>query len=114
MTFAFAFAMGARHSISYHQARSPVHGARLLSSWIVLALLFGLVAVVVGELVVSVLFAAQTGAAVHLARIYLPTTVFLLLGEVGMGVLLGDEDFVFFNAMRFAQPAAIALAYLLL
>jgi O-antigen/teichoic acid export membrane protein len=114
MTLAFAFTMGARHSISYHHARNPEHGARLLSSWIVLAFLFGVVAVVVGELIVSVLFAAQTDAAVHLARVYMPMTLFLIFGEVGMGVVLGDEDFLFYNVIRFAQPAAIALAYILL
>lgn len=114
MTLAFALAMGCRHSISYHHARHPVHGGRLLSSWLILSFLFGLLAVAVGELIVPVLFAAQTQAAVDLARIYLPTAIFFMLGEVGLGVLLGDQDFLFFNLVRFAQPAAIAFAYAVL
>jgi O-antigen/teichoic acid export membrane protein len=114
MTLGFALAMGCRHAISFHHARKPEDGGSLLSSWLILSLAFGLLAVAIGELILPVLFAAQTETAIELARFYLPTAILTMVGDVGFGVLLGDEDFLFFNVMRFANPALQSFAYLLL
>ena len=62
------------------------------------------IAIVAGYALLPALFAAQTDAAMDLARIYLLTIVFALFAEVTFGILLGDQDFRSYNVVRVALP----------
>ena len=110
----WAFAMGGQQAASYHQARHPADGGRLVATWLVVLLPIGVVAVLVGEALLPVLFSAQTPEAIELARIFIVTAVLVLLFEFFSGVVLGDHDFLFFNVLLLAQPAVITLAYIVL
>jgi O-antigen/teichoic acid export membrane protein len=108
------FAMGCSQAASYQQARHPEDGGRILGTWLALLGPLSIAALLAGELLLPVLLAAQSGATLHLAQLYMLTVVPALLAELVYGVLLGDHDFLFYNLIRFGQPALTALAYLAL
>lgn len=108
------FAMGCSQAASYQQARHPEDGGRILGTWLALLGPLSIVAILAGELLLPVLLAAQSGATLHLAQLYMLTVVPALLAELVYGVLLGDHDFIFYNLTRFGQPALTAVAYLAL
>ena len=92
-TISWIFAMGCFQAVSYHQAKHPEDGGRLITSWLVLLVPLSAIAIGAGYVLLPALFAAQTDAAMDLARIYLLTIVFALFAEVTFGILLGDQDF---------------------
>jgi O-antigen/teichoic acid export membrane protein len=111
---AWASAMGGQQAASYHQARHPEEGGRLVATWLLVLIPVGVVAVIAGQLLVPVLLAAQTEGAHDLARLFVLTAVLVVLWEFLSGVILGDHDFLRFNLVLFAQPAATAAAYVAL
>jgi O-antigen/teichoic acid export membrane protein len=112
LMLAWAFSPGCAEAVSYHQARHPEDGARLIGTWLALLVPFIALAVLVGQLLLPVIFSAQTEAATNLAQIYLLTVILALISTLVYGVLLGDQDFAFYSIMRFAQPGLIAVLYL--
>jgi len=110
----WAGALGAMQAVSYWQARRPEDSGRLIATWFALAAPLGLVCIGIGEAILPEVLAAQSDSTLHLAQLFLPTVLLIPLGEVVWGVLLGDQDFLFVNVMRFAQPAVVALGYVVL
>jgi len=106
--FGFLFSIGAANALAYRYAREPEAAARLTTTWTVLAVPLSLLALGAGQLVVPVLFESQSEDAVHLARVYLLTIFIVLWSELTTGLLLGARDYLFANAVRFAQPALFA------
>ncbi len=47
-------------------------------------------------------------------RWFVVTVVLAIALELNSGLLLGAQDFTFFNTLRFAQPAMMAASYLVL
>lgn len=111
---AWGLNMGATQAISYHHARHPEDAGRLLTSWLGFTVPLSLLAVIASELLLPVLFAAQTDDALDLARIYMLSVPLILIQAVFAGTLLGDEDFNYFNLTRFVLPAFAAVSYALL
>lgn len=110
----WVFAMGCRQAVTYHHSRRPEDAPALLSSWLLMLLLLGLVAILVGEVVLPHLLAAQSTQTLELARLYMATVVFLFAGELFYGVLLADRDFRLYNILRLGQPTAVVGGYLVL
>jgi O-antigen/teichoic acid export membrane protein len=110
----YLFAFGGARAVAYHQARHPEDGPRLLGTWFLLSLPLSALGVIVGELMLPVLLAAQTEAVLHIARLFLLTLFLTLWAEPLYGVLLGDQDFLFWNAQRLAQPVLTVVGYLCL
>ena len=108
----YVFTMGCGQAAEFHQARRPEEGGRLIGTWLMLLVVLGALSVVVAEVLLPVLLAAQTAAALHLAQLYVLSAPLLPLSELLMGVLLGDQDFTFFNVFRVVQPGATAVLYL--
>jgi O-antigen/teichoic acid export membrane protein len=104
-------ALGCSQAVGYHQARHRTDGARLIGTWLVILAALAVVGLVAGELLLHLVLSAQTHRTFELAQVFMPTLVFLLLSELAYGVLLGDQDFGFYNLMRAATPAATALGY---
>jgi len=111
---AWLVAMGARQAITYHQARHPDDAPRLVATWLALVVLFAAVGIGVGEALLPHLLAAQSDALLDIARLYMLMVLGMLVADVVYPTLLGDHDFLFVNIMRFAQPTAIAVAYVAL
>jgi O-antigen/teichoic acid export membrane protein len=112
---AVLFSMGTFQAMTYHQSRHPADAGRLISTWLVLLLPSAALAIVAGELLIPAVFAAQSGEAIDLARIYIPLAIpMLMIWDRANAVLLGDQDFAFWNMMRLAHPALLALAYVVL
>ena len=111
-TISWFFGMGCFQAVSYHQAKHPEDGGRLITSWLVLLVPLSAIAIVAGYALLPALFAAQTDAAIDVARIFLLTIVFALFAEVTFGVLLGDQDFLSYNIVRVALPTLTVVAYL--
>ena len=107
----YLFAMASSRSLAYHQARHPEDAGRLLSTWLLLSIPFAILAIVAGQLLLPTLFDAQSQSAIDIARIYLLTILLTLCAEPLYGVLLGDEDFLFWNAQRLAQPALTVVGF---
>jgi O-antigen/teichoic acid export membrane protein len=112
--FAFVFAFGCVQAVSYRYAREPAVGARLATTWAMLLVPLALVAVAVGEIVLPVLFSAQSSGAVDLARVYLLTIGLVLCSELTNGLLLGQGAYRYVQVVRFAQPALAAASQVLL
>jgi O-antigen/teichoic acid export membrane protein len=109
---AWIFSMGGTEAVSFRLAREPMAGARLLGCWLAISIPLALLAIVLAELVLPVLFNAQTEQAIHLARLYVPTLSLLMTQGVLYGILLGDQDFLVFNMARLAVPTLIAAGYI--
>jgi O-antigen/teichoic acid export membrane protein len=107
----YLFAMGSSRALAYHQARHPEDGGRLLGTWLMLSVPSALLAIAAGELLLPTLFAAQSQTAIDIGRVYLLTILLSLCAEPLYGVLLGDEDFLFWNVQRLAQPALTVVGY---
>lgn len=107
------FLLGSREAIAYHQARHPEQGGRLFSTWLAIMLPAAALGIAVSELLLPLLFSAQTAETTRLGMLYLLAGIPLaLLGERLQGFLLGDHDFVFWNLTRFGIPALTVAAYL--
>lgn len=105
----FLFAMGCIHAISYRYAREPRVAARLTTTWTLMLVPLSLVAIGVGQLALPVLFDSQSDEAIDLARVYLLSVTLVLWSELTNGLLLGARDYLWANAVRFAQPALAAV-----
>jgi O-antigen/teichoic acid export membrane protein len=105
------FAVGSGHALAFNQARDRRQGGALIGTWLVLLVPLGAAALLTGELLVPAVFAAQSAEAADLAQVFMVTTLAVLLSETMYGILLGDEDFVAYNAVRLAQPLIVAVAY---
>jgi O-antigen/teichoic acid export membrane protein len=99
---------------SYHQARRPEEGGKLLATWLVLMVPAGLIAVAIGEALVPELLAAQGDSVRNLAHLFILTAALVPIADLFMGMLLGDHDFLFCNAIRLVQPATVAVIFLVL
>jgi O-antigen/teichoic acid export membrane protein len=110
----WAFTVGCGQGAQYFQAVNPARGGQLISTWLLLIAVLGVLAALVGEALVPTLLAAQSPSAHQLARLYVVTAFLVPCAELLIGVLLGDHDFVFFNVFRVAQPAATAALYVAL
>lgn len=110
----WVFSLASTEGITFRLARHPEDGARLLGSWFAVSLPLSIAAIGLSELLLSTLFAAQSEATVNLARIYLLTVTLQIIHGVVTGILLGDQDFRFFNFTRVAAPALIGVAYVCL
>ncbi len=108
----FFFAMGAAQSVSYFVARRAQDAPRLFTTWILILLPLSVLAIVAGELVLGSVFHDQQALAV--GRWFVLTVVLVIALELNSGLLLGAHDFTYFNALRFAQPAAMAASFVVL
>ena len=68
---------------------------------------------IAGELLLPVLFNAQSDSTLHLAREVMPLAAVILLNESLIGIVLGDQRFILFNALRAGSPAAVLAAYVI-
>jgi len=105
------FSGGATEAVAYRLARKPEDGPKLLGTWLAIGTPLALVAIVIGEVALPILFSAQTGETIDLARIYLAIVLVMMLQTVQWGMLLGAHDFTFYNATRLLQPALVAVGY---
>jgi O-antigen/teichoic acid export membrane protein len=110
----FLFAMGVAQSLSYFIARRPEDGPRLFTTWILILLPCCAVAIVIGEVLLTTVFAAHNAEAIATGRWFLFTVVLVIGLELNYGLLLGAKDFTVYNVLRFAQPALMAGSFLVL
>lgn len=111
----FLFAMGVAQSLSYYIARRPEDGPALFTTWVVMLLPLTALALVIAEQLLPVIFAGPGGEqAVMIGRWFLITIVVVVGLELNYGLLLGTQDFFAYNVLRFAQPAVIAVALVVL
>lgn len=113
---AWIFGMGGSEGVAFHQARKPQDAPRLITTWTLSTLPLMALGFLVAQLLLPVVFAAQTQEAIDLARVYLLVIPVVSLQQIFGGILLGDHDFYWYNLSRFLYPAlaaAIYAAYLL-
>jgi O-antigen/teichoic acid export membrane protein len=108
------FSLGCAKAVSYRYALEPKDAGRLLTAWLTILVPLGVVAFLVGQLALPVLFDAQSDDAVTTARLFLLTVVLVLWGELVSGMLLGAGEYLLANAMRAAMPALAAATHLTL
>jgi len=111
LTATWLFSVGSTEAISFHQAKNRRDAARLIGSWLAVVGVASVVAILVMELVLPVLFSAQTDSAIEVARWYIPLIAVSLAIAMYNGVLLGDEDFTAYNVLRAVIPVGIAIGY---
>ena len=111
LTATWLFSIGSTEAISYHQAKKPKDAPRLIGSWLAVVGLASVVAISVMELLLPILFSAQTDSAIEVARWYIPLIAISLAIAMYNGVLLGDEDFTAYNVLRAVIPVGIAAGY---
>jgi O-antigen/teichoic acid export membrane protein len=110
----FLFAMGVARSLSYFIARRPADGPALLTTWVLMLLPLSALATAITELLLPTIFATDGSDAIAIGRWFLFTIVLIVGLELIYGLLLGIEDFVVYNALRLAQPALIAVCFVVL
>jgi O-antigen/teichoic acid export membrane protein len=105
---AFLFAMGAARSLSYFIARRPADGPPLFTTWVVILLPLSAAAIALTELLLPTIFATDGEEAIAIGRWFMFTIPLAVGLELAYGLLLGVQDFLFYNWMRFAQMALVA------
>jgi O-antigen/teichoic acid export membrane protein len=110
----FLFAMGVAQSLSYFIARRPQDGPRLFTTWLLMLLPLTAVAIVLAELLLTTIFAVDGEQAIEAGRWFLFTIAVVVGLELNFGLLLGMHDFLFYNALRLAQPALAAASFAVL
>jgi O-antigen/teichoic acid export membrane protein len=110
----FLFAMGVAQSLSYFIARRPQDGPRLFTTWVLMLLPLTAAAIVVAELLLTTIFAVDGEQAIDAGRWFLFTIIVVVGLELNFGLLLGAHDFLFYNALRLAQPALAAASFVVL
>jgi O-antigen/teichoic acid export membrane protein len=108
---AWLFGVANGEALSFYRSRDPKSAARLLSGWVIATPPLALLGVAVTELTLPAIFAAQTSEAIDVARIYAAMIPVVSLQGIFNGMLLGDEDFFFYNVVRFLVPGLTALGY---
>ena len=110
----YLFAAGVAQSLSYFIARRPEDGPALLTTWVLMLIPLTAVAIGITELLLPTIFATDGGQAIAIGRWFVFTIVLVVGLELNYGLLLGSQDFLVYNALRFAQPllAALSLAVL--
>jgi O-antigen/teichoic acid export membrane protein len=108
---AFVFAMGASRSLSYFIARRRENGPSLFTTWTLMLVPLTAVAIGLTQLLLPVIFATDGDQAIEVGRWFTFTIVLAVGLELIYGLLLGVQDFVFFNVVRLAQPALIAATF---
>jgi O-antigen/teichoic acid export membrane protein len=111
---AWALAFGAPTVAAYFQARFPQDAARLVGTWVCIVVPAGIAAVLVAELLLPVLFTAQSHSAVTTARVSVLVALILVVGQFFFSFLLGAHRFGLYNLLRVGAPLAVGLAYLVL
>jgi O-antigen/teichoic acid export membrane protein len=109
---AWLMGMGGGYGVCYYHARRPEQAATLVGTCAALVLPVGILGILVAEAVVRVTFASQPAAVRGTAHIYMLTIGLAVLGDMSFGVLLGDQDFGFYNLQRVFQPLATVVCYL--
>ena len=108
---AWVFEMGCAAAVTYHQARRPADAPRLVGTWLVILLPLALAGTAAGWRRSPHLLAAQSDHTLTLARLLMLTLTIMFVADLMNGVVLGDQDFGFYNGVRVLQPLAVALAY---
>jgi O-antigen/teichoic acid export membrane protein len=108
------FEMGCASAATYHLARHPADAGRLVATWLVIFVPLMLVGIGVGETALPHLLAAQSAHTLFLARLVMLTLVTVLLSDLMYGVVLGDQDFTFYNLARLGQPLGVGISYVVL
>lgn len=107
---AWLFALGSIQTVSYFQAKAP-EGARLLGTWLALALPLGVAGALVGEALLPIVFSAQSDETLRLGREVMPVAVILVLNEALTGMVVGDRRFLFVNLVRAGSQVSLAILY---
>lgn len=110
----YLLTFGCQRAVAFHQARHPEDAGRLLTTWLLLLTPLVAVGIAALEALVPVLLAQQTPHTQMVARIWIATSVVLILSRIPMGILLGDHDFSFYYVIGCAQPVVIAVGYALI
>ncbi len=107
----WVFSMGVSQASAYYFARRPQDGARIIGSW--LALMIPLVGggLLITELLLPQILAAQTAHVLLLARIAMIGLLVGFLYSLFSGVLGGDHDFFFLNVAQFLRVCGLALLF---
>jgi O-antigen/teichoic acid export membrane protein len=108
---AWLFEMGCVAAVTYHQARRPAEAPRLVGTWLVICLPLAVAGTAVGWVLLPHLLSAQSEHTLTLARLLMLTLIVMFVADLMNGVVLGDHDFGFYNALRVLQPSAVAVAY---
>jgi O-antigen/teichoic acid export membrane protein len=108
------FALGAAAAVGYHVARRPEDGGRLLSTWMAMLIPLAAVAIATAEVLIGVLFAAQSEETRDLARLYALSLVVTMLVQPLNGLVFGERRTALASAIRIAQPLTVLAALLAL
>jgi O-antigen/teichoic acid export membrane protein len=110
----FLFALGVAQSLSYFIARRPEDGPRLLTTWMLMLIPCCVVAIALGQVLLTSIFAAHNAQAIATGRWFLFTVVLVIGLELNGGLLLGAQDFGVYNVLRLAQPSLMAASFFVL
>jgi O-antigen/teichoic acid export membrane protein len=110
----FVAAAGVAQSLSYFIARRPQDGPRLFTTWVLMLLPLAALAIVICQLLLPTIFAGDGQQVITIGRWFLFAIVLAIGLELNYGLLLGAQDFVVYNGLRFAQPMLIAVTYVVL
>jgi O-antigen/teichoic acid export membrane protein len=108
---AWVFEMGCVAAVTYHQARRPADAPRLVGTWLVICLPLAIAGTVAGWLLLPHLLAAQSEHTLTLARLVMLALTITFVADLMNGVVLGDQDFGFYNGLRVLQPLAVAVTF---
>lgn len=108
----WAFTMGCFQAVTFHHAKHPKDGARLLGTWLAVSIPLGITAVACAQLLVGTLFSAQSQSAIDLARWWSLTIPTVLIAELFAGVAVADQRFNLFNYARVVTAAGTVVLYL--
>lgn len=113
-TIGWLASLGCFQAVVFANSRRPEAADETIGTWLALSIPLGLVGIVIGQLLVAPLFAAQSDQTVQLVRLWLFMIPLMPLSEVLSASLVADRDFGAMNFYKVLQSAMPAAIYLLL
>lgn len=101
---AWVCVLGFPSAMTYLQARRPELGRSIIGTSLLATLLFGALGVVVGEVLVTVVFADQPAAIRTMAQAFVFTVFLFVLLDFVVSILAGNRSFTVLNVVRVLQP----------
>jgi O-antigen/teichoic acid export membrane protein len=112
--FGWGAGMGFYEAITYMRAKNSHDPKRILGSAVVVTVVFGTVAMILAELLVSRGFREQSPEVIRLARFWMFTIYLAVGGSMCNAMITGNHEFSLLNTLRVIQPLAYLIGLLLL
>lgn len=101
--------LGVPSAMTYLLSLRPADGPRIVGTSVLGVAIFGTVGFLVGEVLITLVFANQAAEIRTLAQVFLLSVFLFVLLDFTVSLASGNRDFTLFNVLRIVQPVTYVL-----